>query len=151
MVDTCGQLWMSRSLEPTENNYSLYKLEFMALKWAVVDKLRDYLYGADFINKTDNNPLTHIDHRWLVALSEYNITQVEDEGLPKLSKEDLWRNQWNDLPDLLLTDSPKESHLLQQEWDWLQLHQEVVYRRGLSDDLEGRWQLFLPGKRRETV
>lgn len=43
----------------------------------MVDKLRDYLYGAEFV-KTDNNPLTCIltspkvdatGHRWLAALA----------------------------------------------------------------------------------
>lgn len=37
----------------------MHKLECLALKWAVVDKLRDYLYGAMFLVKTDNDPLTY--------------------------------------------------------------------------------------------
>lgn len=38
----------------------MHKLEFLALKWAVVDKLRDYLYGAMFVVKNNNNPLTYL-------------------------------------------------------------------------------------------
>uniref|UniRef100_A0A8C5QI26 ribonuclease H n=1 Tax=Leptobrachium leishanense TaxID=445787 RepID=A0A8C5QI26_9ANUR len=39
--------YVSRSLTPSEKNYPTHKLEFLALKWAVVDKLKDYLYGAE--------------------------------------------------------------------------------------------------------
>lgn len=38
----------------------VHKLEFLALKWAIVDKLLDYLYEAMFAVKTDNNPLTYL-------------------------------------------------------------------------------------------
>lgn len=53
----------SRSLTPAEKNYHLHsgKLEFLALKWAICDKFRDYLYYAPtFTVYTDNNPLTYI-------------------------------------------------------------------------------------------
>uniref|UniRef100_A0A803JJR6 Gypsy retrotransposon integrase-like protein 1 n=1 Tax=Xenopus tropicalis TaxID=8364 RepID=A0A803JJR6_XENTR len=75
--------FISRSLSPTERNYPTHKLEFLALKWAVVDKLHDYLYGAEFEVQTDNNPLTYIrttakldatGHRWMAALSNYNFS-----------------------------------------------------------------------------
>ena len=46
--------------EKTMKSYSSMKLEFMALHWAVTKKFRDYLYGAQFVNKTDNNPLSRI-------------------------------------------------------------------------------------------
>uniref|UniRef100_A0A8C5MHF9 Reverse transcriptase/retrotransposon-derived protein RNase H-like domain-containing protein n=1 Tax=Leptobrachium leishanense TaxID=445787 RepID=A0A8C5MHF9_9ANUR len=41
--------YVSRSLTPSEKNYPTHKLEFLALKWTVVDKLKDYLYGAEFV------------------------------------------------------------------------------------------------------
>ncbi|XP_059819440.1 uncharacterized protein LOC132390922 [Hypanus sabinus] len=75
--------FVSRSLSPSERNYPTHKLEFLALKWAVVDKLGDYLYGAKFEVRTDNNPLTYIltsakldatGHRWLAALSVYDFS-----------------------------------------------------------------------------
>ena len=51
----------SRSLLPAEKNYHSTKLEFLALKWAVCDKFRDYLSYADhFTIYTDNNPLLYI-------------------------------------------------------------------------------------------
>jgi hypothetical protein len=55
--------YASRSLTPAERNYHHHsgKLEFLALKWAVCDHFRDYLYYAsEFTVYTDNNPLTYI-------------------------------------------------------------------------------------------
>lgn len=73
----------SRGLTKPEKNYSAFKLEFLALKWAITEKFKDYLYGVEFVVYTDNNPLTYImttakldavGHRWLAALSPYNFS-----------------------------------------------------------------------------
>jgi transposase InsO family protein len=73
----------SRGLSKTERNYSAYKLEFLALKWAITEKFHDYLYKNHFTVLTDNNPLTYVltsakldatGHRWLAALVNYNFT-----------------------------------------------------------------------------
>ena len=45
----------SRKLSKSEKNYPVHQLEFLALKWAVVDKFHDYVYGASFTVRTDNN------------------------------------------------------------------------------------------------
>ena len=50
----------SRSLSKSEKNYPAHELEFLALKWAVSEKFKDYLYGGKFEVFTDNNPLTYI-------------------------------------------------------------------------------------------
>lgn len=72
----------SRGLSSAEKNYHIHQLEFLALKWAVVDKFHDYLYGARFTVRTDNNPLTYVlttaklnatGHRWLAALATYDF------------------------------------------------------------------------------
>lgn len=50
----------SRTLRPTEknvSNYSAFKLELLAIKWAVTRKFREYLLGSEFLVYTDNNPL----------------------------------------------------------------------------------------------
>ena len=52
--------YASRSLTKTEKNYSAFKLEFLALKWAVTEKFADYLTLNHFIVLTDNNPLTYV-------------------------------------------------------------------------------------------
>lgn len=53
--------YASRGLKPTErnmSNYSSMKLEFLALKWAMTEKFRDYLLGQKCMVFTDNNPLS---------------------------------------------------------------------------------------------
>lgn len=76
----------SRTLTPAERNYRLHsgKLEFLALKWAVCEKFRDYLfYAPHFTIYTDNNPLTYVmstaklnavGHRWVGELSEFHFS-----------------------------------------------------------------------------
>ena len=57
-------------------NYSLAKLELLALKWAMTEKLWDYLLGSKFMVYTDNNPLAYVREtrlgmaqiRWLSKL-----------------------------------------------------------------------------------
>ena len=51
--------YASRGLRGLERNYPSSKLEFLALKWAITEKLHDYLYGTKFTVVTDNNPLTY--------------------------------------------------------------------------------------------
>ena len=76
--------YASRGLRKGErnmNNYSSMKLEMLALKWAVVDKFRGYLLGAEFTVYTDNNPLSHLktaklgalEQRWEGELAAFNF------------------------------------------------------------------------------
>ena len=50
----------SRALTTHEKNYHSMKLEFLALKWAVMEHFIEYLLYQPFLVKTDNNPLTYI-------------------------------------------------------------------------------------------
>lgn len=75
----------SRTLSPAEKNYHLHsgKLEFLALKWAISDKFRDYLYYTpSFEVYSDNNPLAYIltspkldatRLRWVAELSDFRF------------------------------------------------------------------------------
>lgn len=75
----------SRTLSPAEKNYHLHsgKLEFLALKWSVCDKFREYLYYAKrFTVFSDNNPLSYVmssaklnatGMRWMTDLSQFNF------------------------------------------------------------------------------
>lgn len=74
--------YASRGLSKSERNYPAHKLEYLALKWAVCEKFKDYLYGTEFTVLTDNNPLTYVltsakldaaGHRWLAALSTFRF------------------------------------------------------------------------------
>lgn len=70
-----------RGVESKYPNYSSFKIELLALKWAVVDKFRDYLMGMHFTVLTDNNPLSHIqtaklgacESRWVAQLSAFDF------------------------------------------------------------------------------
>ncbi len=76
----------SRTLTAAEKNYHYHagKLEFLALKWAITDKFRDYLYYAPtFTVYSDNNPLTYILStaklnatlsRWVAKLADFHFT-----------------------------------------------------------------------------
>ena len=81
--------YASRSLTRSERNYSVHKLEFLALKWAITDKFHEYLYGSQFQVYTDNNPLTYVltmakldatGHRWVAALSNYTFSIIYKPG-----------------------------------------------------------------------
>ena len=53
----------SWTLTAAEKNYHIHsgKLEFLAMKWAICEQFRDYLYYApSFVVFTDNNPLTYV-------------------------------------------------------------------------------------------
>lgn len=66
-------VYASRSLHPTERNYANYssfKLELLALKWAVTEKFKDYVTGAQFTVYTDNNPVAHLQTARLGAVEQ---------------------------------------------------------------------------------
>lgn len=76
--------YASRSLRPTErnmSNYSSMKLEFLALKWAMTEKFREYLLGSRCVVFTDNNPLSHLstaklgatEQRWAAQLAAFDF------------------------------------------------------------------------------
>ena len=75
-------VYASRSLTKAESHYPAQKLEFLALNWAVVKKIHEYLYGSTFDVYTDNNPLTYMlttakldaaSHCWVASLANYNF------------------------------------------------------------------------------
>ncbi|KAJ8333963.1 hypothetical protein SKAU_G00412820 [Synaphobranchus kaupii] len=91
----------SRKLSQSEKNYPIHQLQFLALKWAVVDKFQDYLYGARFSVRTDNNPLTYVlstaklnatGHRWLAALTSYDFDILYKPGRDNVDADWLSRN-----------------------------------------------------------
>lgn len=98
----------SRKLSNSEQRYHIHQLEFLSLKWAVVDKFHDYLYGATFTVHTDNNPLTYVlttaklnamGHRWLAALATYNFDVVYRPGKANIDADFLSRNLAGDEKD----------------------------------------------------
>ena len=81
--------YASRRLRLSEKNSSLYssmKLEFLAMKWAITEKLRHYLLGGHFAVITDNNPLTYfrsakigaLEQRWAAQLAQFSFESSTD-------------------------------------------------------------------------
>ena len=79
----------SWALTTHEKNYHSMKLEFLALKWAVMEHFKEYLLYQPFLVKTDNNPLTYImttpnldatGHQWVSALAKYDFWLEYQKG-----------------------------------------------------------------------
>ena len=101
--------YASRNLSPSERNYPVHKLEFLALKWAITDKFHEYLHVAKFQVFTDNNPLTYIlttakldatGHRWVAALSNYTFSISYKPGRDNTDTDALSRIKWPEAVDI---------------------------------------------------
>ena len=74
----------SQTLTGSEEKYHSSKLEFLALKWAICDHFKDYLfYFPHFEVYTDLNPLTYVKtscklnttgQRWVNELASFNFS-----------------------------------------------------------------------------
>ena len=93
----------SRSLSKAEFHYPAHKLEFLTLKWAVVEKFHEYLYGSTFDVHTDNNPLTYIlttaklnaaNHCWVASLANNNLRLHYRAGKANIDVDALSRVSW---------------------------------------------------------
>ena len=101
--------YSSRSLNKAESHYPAHKLEFLALKWAVVEKFHEYLYGSTFDVNTDNNPLTYVlttakldaaSHCWVTSLANYNFRLHYWAGKTNIDADALSRVSWPEcMPD----------------------------------------------------
>ena len=98
-----------RSLNKAESHYPAHKLEFLTLKWAVVKKFHEYLYGSTFDVYTDNNPLTYVlttakleaaSHCWVASLANYNFRLHYWAGKTNINADALSRVSWPEcMPD----------------------------------------------------
>ena len=104
----------SKSLTPSERKYPAHKLEFLGLKWAVVDKFREYLLGRKFHVLTDNNPLLYVTssakldatgQRWVAALADYDFSVEYRSGRLNAAADALSR-----LPEASSEEIPRDSH-----------------------------------------
>ena len=76
-------------------------MEFLALKWAVTEKFRDYLFYSTFFTVyTDNNPLIYIlssaklsavGHRWVAELADFNFNNRYRPGKSNIDADVLSR------------------------------------------------------------
>lgn len=94
--------YASRGLRPSERNdkfYSAFKLELLALKWAVGEKFRDYLLHSKFLVQTDHNPLKYLataklsatEQRWVAQLADFDFEVVYKTGSSNVNADSLSR------------------------------------------------------------
>ena len=97
--------YASRGLTQAEKRYPTHKREFLALKWAVCEKFRDYLYYSKFEVITDNNPITYVlssakvdatGHRWLADLSNFSFKIKYKPGPQNKDADALSRICWSE-------------------------------------------------------
>lgn len=110
----------SRGLQPSERNmqnYSSMKLEFLALKWAVSEKFREYLLGQKCLVYTDNNPLSHLrtaklgalEQRWANQLADFDLEIRYKPGRSNVNADALSRKNATSVAELAITTVlPKE-------------------------------------------
>ena len=79
----------SCSLTLAEKNYHSSKLEFLTLKWSVMEHFKEYLAYAPFVVRTDNNLLTYVltmpnldamGHRWVGMLASFQFELKYQKG-----------------------------------------------------------------------
>ena len=79
----------SHSLTPSEKNYHSSKLEFLALKWSMMEHFKEYLVYSPFVVRTDNNLLTYVlmmpnldatGHRWVGMLASFQFELEYQKG-----------------------------------------------------------------------
>ena len=142
----------SRTLTPAERNYHLHssKLEFLALKWAITEHLRDYLYYAPhFTVCTDNNPLTYVlptaklnatGHRWVAELSDFHFNVKYPPGMANKDADDSLSRIHSDIEQYI--DSCTE----QVDPEWIKATVEAVDAQQKGEAI---WLLSLSSKPRE--
>ena len=96
--------YASRSLKKSEQKYHSFKLEFLALKWAITDQFHKYLYSGTFKVHTDNNPITYVlttakldatGQRWVASLANYNFMITYHSGKHNIDADALSQVPWN--------------------------------------------------------
>ena len=104
----------SHSLTPSEKNYHSSKLEFLVLKWSVMEHFKEYLMYSPFVVRTDNNPLSYVlmmpsldatGHRWVGALAssqfELEYQKGADNGAADASSRVPISHSWQIVQSLL--------------------------------------------------
>jgi len=100
--------YASRALNKAERNYCAFKLEFLALKWSVTEKFKEYLACNHFSVLTDNNPLTYVlttakldatGQRWAAALGKYSFDITYRAGIRNADADGLSRYPYERLTD----------------------------------------------------
>ena len=95
--------YVNRSLSKAESHYPAHKLEFLALKWAVVEKFHEYFYALTFDVHMDNNLLMYVlttakldaaSHCLVGSLANYNFRLHYRAGKANIDADALLRVSW---------------------------------------------------------
>ena len=79
----------SHSLTPSEKNYHSSKLEFLALKWSIMEHFKEYFVYSPFMVQTDNNLVTYVltmpnldatRHWWVGTLASFQFKLEYQKG-----------------------------------------------------------------------
>ena len=79
----------SCSLTPSEKNYHSSKLEFLTLKWSIMEHFKEYLVYSPFVVQTGNNRLTYMlmmpnldatGHWWVGVLASFQFKLEYQKG-----------------------------------------------------------------------
>ena len=77
------------SLTPSQKNYHSSKLEFLTLKWSIMEHFKEYLTYLPFMVQTDNNPVTYMlmtpdldatRHLWVSTLASFQFKLEYQKG-----------------------------------------------------------------------
>ena len=89
MGDISPATYGSWALTVHEKNYHSTKLEFLVLRWTIMEHFKEYLLYQPFLVRTDNNSLTYImtkpnldatGHQWIRALMRFNFQLEYQKG-----------------------------------------------------------------------
>lgn len=110
-------LYISRTLNPPEKNYSTTEKELLAIIWAI-KRLRQYLLGRKFIIQTDHQALKWLKNckdpssrlmRWRLRLEEYDYEIEYKKGKENKAADALSRiyplTLFEEIEELMDTDS----------------------------------------------
>ena len=119
-------------------DYSLAKIELMALKWSICDKFKDYLLGSKFTVFTDNNPLCYIKSSklgatqicWLSELALYDFDIIYRTGKSNLVADALSRHP--EVEEEIEKEIPPES----DDDEWIAVSYQVEEQGGHISSME---------------
>ena len=92
-----------RTLSKSKMNYDTHKLEVLVLKWSIMERFHEYLYGGHFEVYTDNNLLTYIlttakldatGQRWVASLANYDFKIFYKSGKLNVEADALLHILW---------------------------------------------------------